>query len=207
MRTHQDLLQASPAPQPCQICRGASVAPHALTVVNLFARLLRYPFGTARPVGRGHETGGNAMNVTKNTILSITLALALHAPAAVAQNADDDAKVDSREFVNSCASCHGLDGKGAGFLTRVFRGVDPGDLTLLAQNNGGTFPLEDVFAVIDGRAEVAAHGDRKMPVWGDRYMGATMTEWGPDELNELRIRSRIYGLVYYLQSIQETGSQ
>ena len=36
---------------------------------------------------------------------------------------------DAREFLNSCASCHGDDGKGAGFLTRLFRGVDPGDLT------------------------------------------------------------------------------
>ncbi|SFQ22963.1 hypothetical protein SAMN04488047_1572 [Tranquillimonas alkanivorans] len=111
----------------------------------------------------------------------------------------------AREFLNSCASCHGMDGKGAGFLTRLFRGVDPGDLTQLAANNGGTFPLERAFAVIDGRAEVAAHGDRKMPVWGDRYMNAEMSEWGPDELNELRVRNRIYALVHYLQSMQETG--
>jgi len=106
------------------------------------------------------------------------------------------------EFRNSCASCHGEDGKGAGFLTRVFRGVDPGDLTRLAAENGGTFPLERVYSVIDGRAELAAHGPRKMPVWGDRYMTAAIGEWGPDELNELRVRNRIYALVHYLQSIQ-----
>lgn len=112
---------------------------------------------------------------------------------------------DAREFLNSCASCHGADAKGAGFLTQVFRGIDPGDLTLLAADNGGTFPLERVFAVIDGREEVAAHGPRKMPVWGDRYMNRTMSEWGPDELNELRVRNRIYALVHYLQSIQTPG--
>lgn len=110
------------------------------------------------------------------------------------------------EFRNSCASCHGVDGKGAGFLTRLFRGVDPGDLTLLAAQNGGTFPLERVFSVIDGRAEVAAHGDRKMPVWGDRYMNATMLDYGPDVANELRVRNRIYALVHYIQSMQESGS-
>ena len=108
-----------------------------------------------------------------------------------------------REYVNSCASCHGEDGKGAGFLTRVFRGVDPGDLTRLAAENDGVFPLEEVFAVIDGREEVEAHGPRRMPVWGDRYMSRTMSEFGPDELNELRVRDRIYRLVHYLQSIQE----
>lgn len=110
---------------------------------------------------------------------------------------------DEREFLNSCASCHGADGKGAGFLTRVFQGVDPGDLTTLAARNGGTFPLERVFAIIDGREEVAAHGPRKMPVWGERYMTSALTAWGPDELNELRVRNRVYGLVHYLQSIQE----
>lgn len=107
------------------------------------------------------------------------------------------------EFVNSCASCHGVDGKGAGFLTRVFRGVDPGDLTQLAAQNDGQFPFEQVFEVIDGRAEVAAHGDRKMPVWGDRYWESSMSDFGPDELNRQRARNRILELVFYLQALQE----
>jgi hypothetical protein len=112
---------------------------------------------------------------------------------------------DKREFWNSCASCHGMDAKGAGFLTRVFRGIDPGDLTQLAAENGGVFPLERVFAVIDGREEVAAHGPRRMPVWGDRYMNLEMSRTGVDEFNEVRVRGRIYELVHYLQSIQEPG--
>lgn len=112
-----------------------------------------------------------------------------------------------REFLNSCASCHGMDGTGAGFLTRLFRGVDPGDLTQLSARNDGTFPMERVFSVIDGRAEVAAHGDRKMPVWGDRYMNAAMSEYGPDEINETRVRNRIYELVHYLQSIQAVDAE
>ena len=112
---------------------------------------------------------------------------------------------DQREFLNSCAACHGVDGKGAGFLTLLFRGIDPGDLTQLAAGNDGVFPLEHVFSVIDGREEVAAHGPRRMPIWGDRYMKEALSDWGPDEMNELRVRNRIYSLVHYLQSIQETG--
>jgi mono/diheme cytochrome c family protein len=111
---------------------------------------------------------------------------------------------DEREFRNFCASCHGRDGKGSGFLTRVFRGVDPGDLTLLSASNGGEFPLERVFSVIDGRTEVAAHGDRRMPVWGDRYMSVGMSDHGPDELNEMRVKNRIYALVHYLQALQRS---
>lgn len=108
----------------------------------------------------------------------------------------------AREFVNSCASCHGEDGKGAGFLTRVFQGVEPGDLTQLAAKNGGSFPVERVFEIIDGREEVDAHGPRDMPVWGERYMKASLSVFGPDEYYELVVRNRIYGLVHYLQSIQ-----
>ena len=107
------------------------------------------------------------------------------------------------EFRNSCASCHGEDGKGAGFLTRIFRGVDPGDLTQLSKNNEGVFPLERVFEVIDGRKEVAAHGERKMPVWGDRYMAESMTRHGPGPMNDFVVRNRVLELVYYIQSIQE----
>ena len=144
--------------------------------------------------------------------LPILAALAV-APAAWAQGPVDRPEMpapvvlepDAREFLNSCASCHGADGKGAGFLTRVFRGVDPGDLTQLAARNGGTFPLDHVLSVIDGREEVEAHGPRTMPVWGDRYMTRVMTDWGPDELNALRVRNRIYALAHYLQSIQQIG--
>ncbi len=122
--------------------------------------------------------------------------------SAFAQDIPENAKVGEAEFNNSCASCHGSDAKGAGFLTRLFRGVDPGDLTQLAANNGGEFPSERVFEVIDGRAEVAAHGDRKMPVWGERYWATAMSEYGPEEFNEQRAQIRVQELVVYLEAIQ-----
>ncbi len=142
--------------------------------------------------------------MTTRSFKSVCVAavLALGLPHA-AQSQSEALEPTPSEFRNSCASCHGVDGKGAGFLVRVFRGVDPGDLTQLAANNDGRFPFEQVFEVIDGRAEVAAHGDRKMPVWGDRYWASAMTEFGPDEVNRQRARTRILELVYYLQSIQE----
>ena len=117
---------------------------------------------------------------------------------------DAEVSPDAREFRNSCASCHGTDGKGAGFLTRIFRGVDPGDLTTLTSRYGGTFPEERVHEVIDGRADVAAHGDRKMPVWGERYTNAAREEHGPDIAEEAYVQNRIDALVSYLKSIQET---
>jgi len=138
----------------------------------------------------------------RTVALAAILAL-VQAGAAYAQDGQERFVASADEFRNSCASCHGEDGRGAGFLTRIFRGVDPGDLTQLSKNNEGVFPLERVFDVIDGRREVAAHGERKMPVWGDRYMERSMSEYGPDEMNKMRARRRVLELVYYIQSIQE----
>ncbi len=123
--------------------------------------------------------------------------------SAGAQDTQRDFEPSADEFRNSCASCHGVDGKGAGFLTRFFRDVDPGDLTQLAKNKEGEFPFDRVFRIIDGRAEVAMHGKRKMPVWGDRYMTQSMTRLGPGPMNDFVVRKRVLELVYYIQSIQE----
>ena len=128
----------------------------------------------------------------------LVIAALAHAKPVRAQ----DIVASADEFQNSCASCHGEDGRGAGFLVRVFRGVDPGDLTQLAKNNDGVFPLLDVFQVIDGRTQVEAHGDRKMPVWGDRYQVQIGDKYGPFG-SEAAVRARVLELVYYVQSIQE----
>ena len=133
--------------------------------------------------------------------LAAILAL-VQAGAAYAQGGQEPFLPSADEFRNSCASCHGGDGRGAGFLTRIFRGVDPGDLTQLSKNNEGIFPLENVFEVIDGRKEVAAHGERKMPVWGDRYMDQAATRHGPGPMTDIVVRNRILELVHYVQSIQ-----
>uniref|UniRef100_UPI0025ED75C4 c-type cytochrome n=1 Tax=Yoonia sp. TaxID=2212373 RepID=UPI0025ED75C4 len=130
------------------------------------------------------------------------LTIFMQATAAIAQVEDQGFKPDDAEFLNSCASCHGANGKGAGFLTRLFRGIDPGDLTQLAANNDGQFPYDRVYHVIDGRDDIAAHGDRKMPVWGDRYMASSMSQFGPDEVNQFRVRSSILELTNFIQSIQ-----
>ena len=133
----------------------------------------------------------------------LAILVAVQAGAANAQGGQERFVARADEFRNSCASCHGSDGRGAGFLTRLFRGVDPGDLTQLSKNSDGVFPLDKVFDVVDGREEVAAHGERKMPVWGDRYMAQSMTRHGPGPMNEFVVRQRVLELVYYIQSIQE----
>lgn len=101
----------------------------------------------------------------------------------------------AEEYLRSCASCHGAgglgDGPDAGSLSDK-----PTDLTSIARNNGGVFPERRVLETIDGRWFVFTHGDRDMPVWGERYS----SQMGGDER---AVRARVLKLVQYIESIQQ----
>lgn len=96
------------------------------------------------------------------------------------------------EYRTSCAVCHGTDGKGNGPMASQVS-PKPVNLTTLSKDNGGVFPYESVFAMIDGRGALAAHGSGQMPIWGDRYSL---------EVKQAIVRARILELTYYLRSIQ-----
>ena len=72
------------------------------------------------------------------------------------------------DFIQYCSSCHGDDGKGVGPVTSALR-TPPADLTEIRYRRNGSFPVEEVTKIIDGRKLVAAHGSRDMPVWGLRF--------------------------------------
>ena len=114
--------------------------------------------------------------------------------------ADDD-HLGVVEFEIACMPCHGIEGRGDGSLANSLK-RRPADLTQIAKSNGGIFPSKKVAEIIDGRASVAAHGARDMPVWGDRYRVVTEAGEGAAEV-EQRARAQINALVDYLETIQE----
>jgi mono/diheme cytochrome c family protein len=71
-------------------------------------------------------------------------------------------------YERACASCHGVDARGGGPVAPALR-VAPSDLTLLAARGGGTFPRDDVVAVVTGARDVTAHGPREMPIWSVHF--------------------------------------
>jgi len=75
-------------------------------------------------------------------------------------------------YMQYCSSCHGKDGRGNGSVSPYLKIKVP-DLTLLAKENKGIYPLDDVMATIDGRRAVRTHGDRDMPVWGEIFRKET----------------------------------
>ncbi len=108
---------------------------------------------------------------------------------ALAQGFD----VGKIEYLSSCASCHGIDAKGNGPVSKELK-THPTDLTVLAKNNNGVFPHDMVYEVIDGRnSTIISHGTREMPIWGYRF--------GPPQA--FRFKARILAVIDYLSRVQE----
>jgi mono/diheme cytochrome c family protein len=98
-------------------------------------------------------------------------------------------------FRTYCAVCHGTNATGDGPLAASMR-RKPANLTEIAKRNGGVFPSEVVFRVIDGRQPVRGHGGPDMPVWGDAFLRTT------DGGGEASVKQKIDALVAYLESLQ-----
>ena len=111
-----------------------------------------------------------------------------------------EANYELAEYLNSCAVCHGPDGKGDGPLAEELM-TRPADLTVLSKKNKGVFPYHRVFAVIDGRYIVPGHGTREMPVWGRQFLEEDVKVFGPSG-GEIVTTERIHELAGYLESLQ-----
>lgn len=95
-------------------------------------------------------------------------------------------------------------------MTDFLSGAKPSDLTVLQKNNGGVFPVEAVYAMIEGGNVASAHGTREMPIWGDRFRTRAKEEiLDPRFPSVARIyagefaRNRVLALVDYLARIQQ----
>lgn len=97
-------------------------------------------------------------------------------------------------FEAYCASCHGASAKGDGPAAPALK-VQPADLTMLAKNNGGKFPTMKVSSVLNGTADLTAHGDKEMPVWGPIFFHMGGGSSGQQQL-------RISNLSKYIESLQ-----
>lgn len=128
----------------------------------------------------------------------ITLALSL---AALTSGADaaGPAEIEAGRvlYMRFCASCHGPNADGHGPVAPVLS-TPPADLRMLRKRYGTPLQEAKVAAFIDGRVAVAAHGDRDMPVWGDRFNDIR----SEGAAREGAVKDRIAKIILYLNSIQ-----
>jgi len=109
-----------------------------------------------------------------------------------------------KEYLKSCATCHGRTGKGDGPVADSLK-KRPTDLTKLSESNKGVFPFARTYEVIDGRFNVMVHGPRDMPIWGDAYtreMNSRAPRDTPKEFVDALTRARILALVEYIFTLQ-----
>ena len=117
-----------------------------------------------------------------------------------------DRSIGQREYESKCAMCHGATGEGDGWFAQHLK-RSPSSLTQLQKKNRGVFPFDHIYQVIDGRKEVAVHGPRTMPVWGnvyrmesDKAYGTALEQYFADDG---MVRARILALVEYISRLQD----
>ena len=142
-----------------------------------------------------------------HSTVMVIATLTIMGSSGFATAAEKKLKVDlgKIEYENSCAMCHGKDGKGTGSINDLLKRA-PTDLTTLSKKNKGVFPFDRVYAVIDGREMVKGHGDRDMPAWGSRYANDPVkaAEYYMDVPYDAQmfVRARILSLIDYLNRMQ-----
>lgn len=135
---------------------------------------------------KSHKRAARASHLI--LVLVLALVLLLSPDRASAQTGKMD-------FQNYCAQCHGENGKGGKGAH-----ITGPDLTLLSRKNGGKFPFKEVYEVVDGRKQAAAHQRLlDMPLWGVYFQPQGVSE----HASEAKVKSRITDLVSYVQSLQE----
>ncbi|MHA6324950.1 c-type cytochrome [Roseivivax sp. CAU 1753] len=109
------------------------------------------------------------------------------------------------EYMAQCASCHGAKGHGDGPVASVLVNK-PLDLTMISSRYSGQYPAEAIREMIDGRNMINPHGDRGMPVWGERYFQSAMerSQSVPHDVDAQALAyGRVTALVKFLESIQQ----
>jgi mono/diheme cytochrome c family protein len=162
---------------------GRAIPAHGPTEMPLWGGIFRWLDSAPRTT------------VRLNNLVAYVESLQLAGNAAVAQPGTLSGADLFRTF---CASCHGSSGRGDGPMAGQLR-RDPPDLTTFQMRNRGVFPADRLRRIIDGM-EIAAHGNRTMPVWGDVFRRE-------QDGGRTAAAARVDALVRFLQSIQERPAE
>jgi len=128
------------------------------------------------------------------TLLASVFAGAQDKPTVEHKAAPATSPASGKEmFMSYCASCHGKTGMGDGPAADALK-VPPANLTQLAKKFG-KYPSLRVSSILRGQANLAAHGNAEMPMWGNIFRQMSGG-------HESEVQQRIVNLNHYIESIQ-----
>jgi len=104
-------------------------------------------------------------------------------------------------YLRYCSSCHGTAADGRGPVSVTLKTAPP-DLTQLGARYGTPLPAGQLARFIDGRSMLPAHGEREMPVWGQRFSEIYTAKGSGEGDMDVRIRK----IIDYLNSIQRSAA-
>lgn len=131
-------------------------------------------------------------------VTAATLATASLFAQTACSTEQESIEYDGAElYAMNCSNCHGTYGEGDGAVTPDLNVVLL-DLRYLAARNNGTFPVEFVQKIVDGRETRAAHGPTGMPVWGAEFARGE----GTSDAAEARVGMKLQAIVDFVASIQ-----
>jgi mono/diheme cytochrome c family protein len=102
-------------------------------------------------------------------------------------------------FAEHCVVCHGVSARGDGPLAADLA-VMPADLTLLARNNGGVYPIDDVMAQVygyPGRYQIGG-----MPEFGP-VLDGPVEDWVTQSGEVIATPRALIDLAVYLEGLQQ----
>ncbi|WP_171212788.1 cytochrome c [Ruegeria sp. HKCCA5426] len=130
-------------------------------------------------------------------VRGILLALFVTGPVLAQEVSVDEGRDLYRTY---CWQCHGFEATGDGPMAEMLAIRTP-DLTKLAGENDGVFPIVRIAEQIDGRSQLLAHGG-EMPIFGavfetDQQIAVALTNGQP-----MMVGLPLSNLLAFLESIQ-----
>lgn len=127
----------------------------------------------------------------------ILLALFVTGPVLAQEVSVDEGSDLYRTY---CWQCHGFEATGDGPMAEMLAIRTP-DLTKLAGENDGVFPIDRIAEQIDGRSQLLAHGG-EMPIFGavfetDQQIAVALPNGQP-----MMVGLPLANLLAFLESIQ-----
>lgn len=127
-------------------------------------------------------------------VLSAILCLSLQACTSLMPNSGRSV------YLDKCAACHGVAGKGNGYLAASLESAPP-DLTQIAARRDGVWPALEIMGIVDGYSKrYFPYSD--MPIY-DEFLEGNLVTFDTGNGIQTQIPAGLLAISNYLETIQK----